>query len=98
MSFDKLIYAQVQEALQPVMTDLRLYVETFAKVTEYKEVRVGAAEAARLLGRSVRMIHIYVDEGVLKPVDPHEKCKHFTLEEIDRFKSKTLAQRRVTGN
>ncbi|MCF6775259.1 helix-turn-helix domain-containing protein [Thiotrichales bacterium 19X7-9] len=94
MSLDNLIQTQVEEALQPVLAELNVYIEKFSKLESYKNVQIGAAEAARLLGRSVRMIHIYVDEGELKPINPKEKCKKFTLEEIDRFMSKSLVQRR----
>ncbi|MCF6776731.1 hypothetical protein L3V83_09130 [Thiotrichales bacterium 19X7-9] len=89
-----MIKVQVEDALQPIMAELNFYIDKLSKTDVYKDVQVGAAEAARLLNRSVAMIHIYVDEGQLIPVDPHEKCKKFTLEEIDRFRSESTMQRR----
>jgi hypothetical protein len=97
MSLDNLIQSQVQEALAPILAELSEFIEKFSKAEAYKKVQVSSAEAARLLKRSVKMIHIYVEEGELKPINMNEKCKKFTLEEIERFKTKTLSLKRRYG-
>ena len=86
MSFDKLIYAQVQEALQPILSQLKQCVDVITQVKTYQEVQITSAEAARILGKTPETIHNYVEHGKLKPVDPSARYKNFTLAEIEAFK------------
>ncbi|WP_116963063.1 helix-turn-helix domain-containing protein [Fastidiosibacter lacustris] len=91
MSFDKLIYAQVQEALQPVLSRLNQCIDVMTQVKKYQEVQITSAEAARILGKTPETIHNYVEHGKLTPVDPSARYKSFTLAEIEAFKQKYVA-------
>lgn len=86
MSFDKLIYAQVQEALQPVLSQLHQYIDKFSKAESYQDIQIPTSEVARILDRTPVMIHNYVESGMLKPINPEEKHKKFTIAEVERFK------------
>ena len=90
MSFDKLIYAQVQEALQPVLSQLNQYIDKFSKAESYQDIQVPTSEVARMLNRTPVMIHNYVENGLLKPVNLEEKHKKFTIAEVERFKRERM--------
>ncbi|MCF6766482.1 hypothetical protein L3V82_11920 [Thiotrichales bacterium 19S3-7] len=96
MSLDNLIQSQVQEALEPVLTKLHVYVEMFSKSEAYKSIRITSAEAARLLSKTPETIHNYVEQGRLIPVDPASRYKSFTLEELERFKNDILHRRKAS--